>query len=71
VKSPPLAEQAERLAALGADGFKLLEAKPTSRKWLGLPVDGPYFRGVLRARRAARSAAPLAHRRPEEFWTRR
>jgi predicted TIM-barrel fold metal-dependent hydrolase len=68
VKSPPLAEQAERLAALGADGFKLLEAKPTSRKWLGLPVDGPYFAEFFA--RAEKLGLPLLWHTadPEEFW---
>ncbi|HOX06673.1 MAG TPA: amidohydrolase family protein, partial [Planctomycetota bacterium] len=68
VKSPPLAEQAERMAALGADGFKLLEAKPTSRRWLGLAVDGPYFADFFAA--AERLGLPLlCHTAdPEEFW---
>ena len=68
VKSPPLAEQAGCLAALGADGFKLLEAKPTGRKWLGRPVDGPYFAEFFA--RAERLGLPLLWHTadPEEFW---
>lgn len=68
VQSPGLAEQAERLAALGADGLKLLEAKPTVRKWLGEPLDGPYFADFFA--RVEELGLPLLWHAadPEEFW---
>lgn len=70
VKSLPLAEQAERLAALGADGIKMLETKPTCRKWLGEPGDGPYYAPFF-ARVEALGLPILWHTAdPEEFWDR-
>ena len=65
---PDLAEQAERLAALGADGIKLLETKPTFRKVLDLPIDGEYFAPFFA--RVERLGLPLLWHAadPEEFW---
>ncbi len=38
-----LAQQARRMAALGCDGFKILESKPNCYKRVGEPLDGPQF----------------------------
>ena len=37
----PYEEQARRLMAMGCDGMKMLEGKPTVRKQLDLPLDAP------------------------------
>lgn len=66
--SAALAAQVDRLAALGADGIKMLEAKPTSRKFLDVPVDGTYFAPFFR--RVEETGMPLIWHvaDPEEFW---
>ena len=62
------AQQVERLQALGADGLKLLASKPTGRKRLGVPVDGPYFEPFFTACEE-RDMPLLWHvADPEEFW---
>lgn len=68
VSAPALAEQVDRLAALGADGMKLLETKPTSRRELDIPIDGDYYAGLF-ARLEERGLPALWHvADPEEFW---
>jgi predicted TIM-barrel fold metal-dependent hydrolase len=68
VASPPLAEQVERLAEIGADGVKLIETKPTSRKGLDIPIDGDYYAPMF-ARLEELSLPLLWHvADPEEFW---
>ncbi|MBI3946397.1 MAG: amidohydrolase family protein [Armatimonadetes bacterium] len=67
--SPPsLPEQIDRLMALGADGIKMIEAKPTSRKSLPIPLDGPYFEEYFT--HAEETGVPLLWHvaDPEEFW---
>lgn len=68
IAAPSLAEQVDRLIALGADGIKMLEAKPTSRKELPIPVDGPYFADYFA--RVQEVGLPLLWHvvDPEEFW---
>ena len=64
----PLAKQVDRLIALGADGIKMIETKPTERKVLDVPVDGKYFDGFF-ARAEATGFPLLWHvNDPEEFW---
>lgn len=68
LQTPSLAEQAERLVAMGADGIKMLENKPTSRKFLDVPVDSDYFEEYF-ARVEALGVPLLWHvADPEEFW---
>jgi len=68
VETPSLAEQAERLAALGADGIKLIETKPTHRAMVDLPIDGDYYVDFF-ARVEELSLPLLWHvADPEEFW---
>jgi hypothetical protein len=68
VETPTLAEQVDRLAALGAAGIKVLETKPTSRKELPIPIDDDYFEPFLA--RAESLGVPLLWHvaDPEEFW---
>jgi len=64
----PLAEQVDRMLATGADGVKLIEAKPTSRQKLPFALDGDYYRGFFA--RAEELAVPILWHvaDPEEFW---
>jgi len=65
---PGLAEQVDRFIALGADGIKMLENKPTSRKQLDIPVDGEYFEEYF-AKVEETGFPVLWHvADPEEFW---
>jgi predicted TIM-barrel fold metal-dependent hydrolase len=68
IRTPSLAEQVDRLIALGADGVKMLENKPTHRKLIDIPVDGPYFEEYF-ARLEETGFPVLWHVcDPEEFW---
>lgn len=68
VTGPSLAEQVDRLRALGADGIKMIENKPTSRKVLDIPVDSEYFEDYF-ARVEETGFPVLWHvNDPEEFW---
>jgi hypothetical protein len=68
VPSPPLAEQVDRFIALGCDGIKMLEGKPTSRQRLPIAFDDPYFADYF-ARVEERGFPMLWHvNDPEEFW---
>ena len=40
----PLVDQLDRLIALGCDGLKMLDGKPDTRKAIGQPLDGPFYR---------------------------
>ncbi|MFH2042004.1 MAG: hypothetical protein ABIJ35_05725 [Acidobacteriota bacterium] len=70
-KSPhslTLQEQAKRLLSIGVDGIKILASKPTWRKRLNQPVDGPYFQEFFKI--CATEGLPLLWHvaDPEEFW---
>ena len=66
--TPSLTEQVDRLVELGADGIKMIEGKPTTRRHLNVPVDDPYFAGYF-ARVEERQFPILWHvNDPEEFW---
>jgi predicted TIM-barrel fold metal-dependent hydrolase len=64
----PPARQVDLLHALGADGIKLLASKPTGRKRLGLPVDGPYFEPFFKACEVLGIPLLWHVADPEEFW---
>lgn len=68
LETPSLAEQIDRLLALGADGIKMLENKPTARKMLDIPVDSPYFAEYFA--HAEETGVPILWHvaDPEEFW---
>lgn len=68
VQAPALAEQVDRLIALGADGIKMIENKPTTRKALDVAVDGDYFAEYFA--RAEETGFPILWHvnDPEEFW---
>jgi hypothetical protein len=68
VKTPGLVEQLDRLMKLGADGIKMIEGKPTTRKLFPVPVDDPYFADYF-ARLEETALPVLWHvNDPEEFW---
>lgn len=60
--------QMERLLRIGADGVKLIEGKPTSRRTLKVKMDAPYYEGFFQA--AEDLGTPLLWHvaDPEEFW---
>lgn len=68
VKTPGLAEQAERLIELGCDGIKMIEGKPTSRQQMDVPVTDPYFADYWA--RVEELGLPIVWHvnDPEEFW---
>jgi len=68
VKAPSLAEQADRVVALGCDGIKMIEGKPTSRRRLNVPVTDPYYADYWA--RVEELGLPVVWHvnDPEEFW---
>jgi len=64
----PLANQVDRLMALGCDGIKIVEGKTVSRKQMNLPFDNEVYADFF-ARAAERGVPILWHvGDPEEFW---
>ena len=68
IAAPSLAEQVDRAVAIGADGIKLIETKPTHRKMVDIPIDGDYYAAMF-ARLEQIGLPILWHvADPEEFW---
>lgn len=63
-----LGSQVANLIALGADGIKMIEGKPTTRQWLRESVDGSYFREYFARMEATRLPVLWHVNDPEEFW---
>lgn len=63
-----LANQVARLKAVGFDGIKLIEGKPTMRKWAGFSLDAPEYQGMWAE--VERHDLPVVWHvaDPEEFW---
>jgi predicted TIM-barrel fold metal-dependent hydrolase len=68
VKTPSLAEQVDRLIAMGADGIKMLEGKPTTHRFLPVPVDDEYFEAYFKRVEETRFPILWHVNDPEEFW---
>lgn len=66
--APSLADQVGRLVGIGADGIKMIEGKPTTRRFLDVPVDGPYFEGYFERVHKERLPILWHVNDPEEFW---
>lgn len=68
VKAPSLREQVDRAVALGCDGIKMIEGKPTSRRRMNVPVTDRYFAGYWA--RVEELGLPIVWHvnDPEEFW---
>jgi len=63
-----LSEQTERFVAMGCDGIKMIEGKPTSRQRMDVPVTDPYFADYWA--RVEELGLPIVWHvnDPEEFW---
>jgi predicted TIM-barrel fold metal-dependent hydrolase len=68
VRAPSLVEQLEGFEAMGCDGIKMIEGKPTSRQMMDIPVDDPYFADYWA--RVEELGMPIVWHvnDPEEFW---
>jgi hypothetical protein len=68
MSTPSLVDQLDTAIALGADGIKMLENKPTHRKLVDIPVDGPYFEDYFT--HLEETGFPVLWHvcDPEEFW---
>lgn len=66
--TPSLADQVDEYVALGCDGLKMIEGKPTSRRVLDIPVNAPYFAEYWA--RVEELGLPIVWHvnDPEEFW---
>ena len=68
VSAPSLAEQVASFVAIGCDGLKMIEGKPTSRQHMDVPVTDPYFADYWAAVEAAGLPIVWHVNDPEEFW---
>ncbi len=68
IETPSLVEQVDRLLAIGCDGIKMLENKPTHRRMVDLPIDGPYFAEYFEHVEALGVPIVWHVNDPEEFW---
>jgi len=68
VRTRTLVEQVELIEAMGCDGLKMVEGKPTSRQVMNIPVTDAYFADYW-ARVEERGLPLVWHvNDPEEFW---
>jgi predicted TIM-barrel fold metal-dependent hydrolase len=63
-----LGAQVRTLKAIGFDGLKLIEGKPTARKRIPIPLDAPEYEGMWRALEETGLPAVWHVADPEEFW---
>jgi hypothetical protein len=65
---PPVADQIAAYVALGADGIKLIEGKPTARRQIGHPLDGEHYEPLYAT--CERLGLPILMHvaDPEEMW---
>lgn len=68
IKAPSLVEQVDRLLEIGCDGIKMLENKPTHRRMVDIPVDGPYFEDYFEHMETLGVPIVWHVNDPEEFW---
>ena len=68
VRTSGLADQVDALAAMGCDGIKMIEGKPTSRQKMDVPVTDAHFAEYWE--RVAELGTPIVWHvnDPEEFW---
>lgn len=66
--APDLVEQVDGFVAMGCDGIKMIEGKPTSRQRMDIPVTDPYFADYWA--RVEEAGLPIVWHvnDPEEFW---
>jgi predicted TIM-barrel fold metal-dependent hydrolase len=67
-EAPPVADQIAQCVALGADGIKLIEGKPTARRQNGLPLDDEHYQPLYAT--CERLGLPILMHvaDPEELW---
>jgi hypothetical protein len=63
-----LADQIATLKAIGFDGLKLIEGKPTARKRIPIPLDAPEYEGMWAALEEHDMPIIWHVADPEEFW---
>jgi predicted TIM-barrel fold metal-dependent hydrolase len=68
VKTPSLAHQAQAFGAMGLDGLKMIEGKPTSRQRMNVPVTDPYFAEYWACVEELGLPIVWHVNDPEEFW---
>jgi hypothetical protein len=68
VQTPSLVEQVETFAALGCEGIKMIEGKPTSRQRMDVPVTDAYYAEYWA--KVEELGVPIVWHvnDPEEFW---
>jgi predicted TIM-barrel fold metal-dependent hydrolase len=68
VSTPSLVDQVDQFVAMGCDGIKMIEGKPTSRQKLDIRLDAPYYEDYWA--RVEELQIPLVWHvnDPEEFW---
>jgi predicted TIM-barrel fold metal-dependent hydrolase len=65
----PLVDQLDRLIGLGCDGLKMLDGKPDTRKAIGQPLDGAFYRPLLKHLEEMRFPLLYHINDPPEFWS--
>lgn len=68
VKPAPLDQQIDELVAVGADGLKMIESKPTHRKLVDIPVDDTYYEKMFTKMEEIGLPITWHVADPEEFW---
>ena len=68
VAGPSLVDQVDRFVAMGCDGIKMIEGKPTSRQQMSVPVTDGYYADYWA--RVEEVGLPIVWHvnDPEEFW---
>jgi predicted TIM-barrel fold metal-dependent hydrolase len=69
-RSALLGAQVRKLKAIGFDGLKLIDGKPTARQRYGLPFDSPAYEGMWAALEELQFPCVCHVADPETFWDR-
>ncbi|MFN2155312.1 MAG: amidohydrolase family protein [Anaerolineae bacterium] len=69
-RSALLGAQVRKLKAIGFDGLKLIDGKPTARQRYGLPFDSPAYEDMWAALEALQFPCVCHVADPETFWDR-
>lgn len=69
-RSALLGAQVRKLEAIGFDGLKLIDGKPTRRLEIGIPFDSPAYEGMWAALEELQFPCVCHVADPEEFWER-
>lgn len=68
LQTPTLAAQVEAFAAMGCDGIKMIEGKPTSRRRMDIPVTDEYYADYWMRVESLGTPIIWHVNDPEEFW---